>query len=259
MKTQDINLFIDHVHFKMDMEHSRLYQESDPENTISLDSLKDEGGYYSCLFDKAGSNLFHGVVGTVDDLSNVLPVVIPKEVFDGDKNMLDSINFESQISQWHIYLADEETMQRLHGVLPEIDIAGQDYIVDLNLGELIHSEDPKERINLKRLVPSPDGTEYHGFYNVKTGSFAEPLSGDEDIEELMLVQIPYELKLDPIGVARQRGLKDTELIMVHPRRDRLKATIVAPDEDQKRMLKKRLEDLRNTKLTIREKRNGFRL
>src|SRR5690606_13604211 len=101
---------------------NRLYEVSNPENTISLDALKDEGDYYTCLFNRETSNLFSGMVSTIEDLEYIAAVTIPKLAFDGDTGVYGAINFESQIRLWNIFLADESVMQRLQGKLPLIEI-----------------------------------------------------------------------------------------------------------------------------------------
>jgi hypothetical protein len=102
---------------------------------------------------------------------------------------------------------------RLKGVLPHIDIAGTDFTIDWRLKELRETVQPWNRISVKAMELTPDLEHYCCYYDLESHRQYFP---DADLTELpenigMLV-IPNELKLDPVGVAREYGLSDTELL-----------------------------------------------
>ncbi len=132
---------------------------------------------------------------------------------------------------------------RLHGILPRIDIAGHDYIVDWQHKELRPLDDRFARIDLRNMPLSADGEKYLCFFHLPTRSV---LHLPENItilpEDTVLLEIPNELHLDPVGVARQYGQKDDFLLGHYPVRYELKARVIA------------LEDTGLTELTRQNKK-----
>lgn len=259
MQQQEINLFIDHIHFQFDREQNYLFEVNNPENTISIDALKDEGNHYTCLFSKETSNIHDGMVKAGEEKEDIIPVVIPKEVLEGITENYRAYNTESDKSGWNMFIADEGTMKRLRGHLPEIEIDGEDYFVDWRLKELRHTENPHLRIGIHSLEPVDDGTVYRGLYNTDTRRMAEPLSGKEKLSHLVFLDIPYELKLDPVGVARQYGMKDTELLPRFPIEQDLKATITGLTKEQKAFVRELLASQRRKEKFIRQIKSGRKL
>ena len=115
---------------------------------------------------------------------------------------------------------------RLKGVLPHIAIAGTDFTIDWRLKELRETAQLWNRIAVKAMELMPDGERYCCYYDLESRRQYFP---DPDLTELpenvgMLV-IPNELKLDPVGVAREYGLKDEELLDRCPIQEILTAEI----------------------------------
>ena len=256
MQQQEINLFINHVHFQLDREQNRLYEVGRFRNTISLDAFKDEGNHYTCLFSKETSNIHNGMVKAGEEREDIIPVVIPKEVLEGITENYRAYNTESDKSGWNMFIADEGTMKRLRGHLPEIEIDGENYFVDWKLKELRHTNNPHLGIGINLLEPVDDGTVYRGLYNTNTRRMAEPLRGNEKPDDLAFLHIPYELKLDPVAVAREYGLKDTKLLPRFPVEQRLKADIVPLDKSQKQHLEKYMEQIRQSEQQNNRQRKG---
>lgn len=237
MQQQEINLFIAHIHFRLDREQNRLYEVNRPENTISIDALKDEGDFYTCLYNRSTANVQPDMVKADDVPGDLIRVVIPADALDGATGNYQAYNTESYKNDWHIFLADEHVMNRLQGHLPKIDIDSENYFVDWKLKELRHTENPHLRIGIPSLEPVDDGTVYRGLYNTDTRRLTERLTGNENPDHLSFLDIPYELKLDPVAVAREYGLKDTELLPRFPIEKDLKAKIVKLGKEQKAFIK----------------------
>lgn len=124
--------------------------------------------------------------------------------------------------------SDEVSMikRRLAGELPEIDIAGSPFVVHWECGELI----PKEAGTVIRLTDMPmteDGRFYLCFYDTTRHV---QVTVREDITRLprntVMLKIPYELVLDPVGVARQYGLNDVFMLDRYPITPGLKAEVI---------------------------------
>lgn len=124
------------------------------------------------------------------------------------------------------YSAEELLERRLAGILPEIAIAGDIFIVDWRLKELRLKDHPEKRIDMK-IMPLDVGAEhYQFFYDTKLKQLVRLKDIKGLPKRILLVKIPNEKKLDPVGVAREFGLADTALLGTYPLSNELKATTI---------------------------------
>jgi hypothetical protein len=118
--------------------------------------------------------------------------------------------------------------QRKIGILPKIDIAGHHYTVDIQLNELRNVELPWKKLSLDEMVTAPDGQHYLFFYDREKRAI---LHASPDMVSLpknaVLVEILYEMGLDPIGLARKYGLSDEYFLKIHPYEKVLNATLTS--------------------------------
>jgi hypothetical protein len=157
------------------------------------------------------------------------------------------------------YTDDALLQRRLAGELPRIDIAGHPFIIDWRLKELRPVDDLSSRLDLKRMAMDADGLNYLCFYHIPTRS---ELHIDEAITEMpkdtVMLTIPYELKLDPVGVAREYGLDDTYLLHSYPILPDLKAKVTPLEEtalpDMILRNKKKQKNIKTNKKQSRRKR-----
>jgi hypothetical protein len=116
--------------------------------------------------------------------------------------------------------------RRLMGALPHIDIAGTDFTIDWRIRELRETAAPWNKINLNLLSESESGEEYLGLYDTVEKQL---YNLDDNIimlpENVICIEIPNEVKLDPIAVARQYGLVIAEFVQQHPIEKNLSAFI----------------------------------
>ena len=138
---------------------------------------------------------------------------------------------KKEINKWlnsAKHLSDEQLLERrLSGTLPVIDIMGYPFIIDWRLKELRPVNDFNTRLDLKTMAMNNDGNKYLCYYHIPTRSEVVP---DKSIKELptdvLLLEIPFELVLDPVGVAREYGLGDTDLLNRYPIQREIKATVI---------------------------------
>ncbi len=128
--------------------------------------------------------------------------------------------------------SDSELLdRRLSGILPRIDIAGQQFIVDWKQRELRMESDPGKCIGLNGMPMSEDGERYLCLYDFKANTVLH--FTDRTIEmpqNMVALEIPSELKLDPVGVARECGLADTFMLDRYPILRDLKARVILPED-----------------------------
>jgi len=116
--------------------------------------------------------------------------------------------------------------RRLMGVLPHIDIAGVDFTVDWRLRELRETAAPWNKINLESLRESESGEEYLGLYDTKEKQLYDPdINLTRVPENVVGLEIPHEVKLDPVAVAREYGVNIVQFVQQNPIEKDLKAFI----------------------------------
>ncbi|MEB2782183.1 hypothetical protein U3A58_17455 [Algoriphagus sp. C2-6-M1] len=121
--------------------------------------------------------------------------------------------------------------QRKIGILPEIDIAGHSYTVDLRLNELRNVEFPTKKLSLDEMVTATDGQHYLFFYDRESRSILHASSEMVNLpKNAVLVEIPDEMGLDPVGMARKYGLGDEYFLKMHPYGKGLKSKVTPMDK-----------------------------
>lgn len=141
------------------------------------------------------------------------------------------------------YTDEELLAQRLAGILPRIDIAGEPFIIDWRLKELRDARDPSVRIDLHSLPMDETGEQYLFFYNTRLKKADPPDPKTTRLpDDVVLLKIPYEMKLDPVGVAREYGLPDKELLERFPIQRELKVAVIPLDQTELVQLVKRNRD-----------------
>jgi len=130
---------------------------------------------------------------------------------------------------------DEAVTKRLRGELPRIGIDGDTFIVDWRLKELRSVDDLSRIIHLSKMDMNRAGTEYVVLYDRDKKQVHYEVTEEMAVNKGMhVLRIPHELKLDPVAVARQYGLGDTELLKKFPIQEKLAARVERLDEFQKR-------------------------
>jgi len=207
--------------FMIDNVLQLLRQFNKRENVITYDELKREDGYYIAEFNRNHNKVSAEWRGPGENREHILNVFIPAPVIDAPGSITEDfrneLNILSQDKDWGIYLADHDTAMRLSGKLPHIDLAGTDFTVDWRLKELRETERPWKNFSLKDMEISDNGEEYLCFYNTETHELFE---ADEKLYEMpknvVVLEIPNELKLDPVAVAGEYGIGATDLLIEYP-------------------------------------------
>lgn len=183
--------------FIVDRQKQEFRQYNQPNNTIAFQALE-----------KVGKNYVLELLGNT--------VVIPQEILTEPLSdwAMFGINVKSQEEDWGIFLGDEKLARRLCGELPHIDLLGTDFTVDVRLGELRETAEPWKRIGLRDLDVSPDGESMRFLYDTVTHERVD-VNGVLP-EQVVLLEIPHEVMLDPVAVAREYELGDTGLLLQHP-------------------------------------------
>lgn len=125
--------------------------------------------------------------------------------------------------------AEELLQSRLSNNLPLIDIAGKDFMViwEDRMLKPTSGTGTGTGLDLDNMPLDEDGLNYLCFYNQATESqVLIPENITRLPEDTVLLKIPNELYLDPVGVARDYGQADTFLLNLYPIRENLKAEVI---------------------------------
>ena len=117
-----------------------------------------------------------------------------------------------------------DLQQRIGGKLPEIDIAGTMFFVDIRLHELRSDYQLMSRINLDNLESGANGDTYLFAFNTESKQLVNidpKLTAWPD--NVIIVEIPDEVKLDPYAFARENEIDPLEFVKNHPIEKELKA------------------------------------
>lgn len=147
--------------------------------------------------------------------------------------------------------------QRIAGKLPQIEIAGTMFFVDVRSRELRADYGLKSRIGLENLEIGPDGESYRFAFNTATKQVVEI---DRRITEwpknMVIVEIPGDVKLDSYAVALKKGLDPEAFVKEHPFQKELKAKIVPLSETELPGMMERNKQLKELKLLTKVGRPG---
>jgi hypothetical protein len=223
-------LVIREVPFIIDPYKRQLIRFNDPEKIISLDELKFNNGFYFFDFDTITFKPAIDLRGPEAMADRFTSVTIPATIIDAPAKLLkdiqDDMNRRSQALSWGFHLGDKNVALRLSGVLPHIDLAGTDFTVDWRLRQMRKTELPWKNISFDDFEMDDCGDKYLCFFNTQTHELYMP---PEDLMELpehiVVLEIPNELDLDPIAVAREYGSDLYELLIEHPIAENLTAKV----------------------------------
>jgi hypothetical protein len=223
---------IEGTSFEVDIDKQVLRQTNDQTNEISfIHDMQDQGAFYTLLYDLDDHNAAHDLF----DQNRVKQITVP-QMTDLDRDgmavkhalppelVMGKSDFELIVDQ---KLLD----QRLNGILPQIDLAGEKFTVDLRLHELRNSKYFFPVISLKSFELTNDGWHYEAYYHpvIKQVVELDPKLL-EFPEGVIKLKIPNEIGLDPVETARQYGMDERDLLRRHPIQKELKAEVIPLSE-----------------------------
>lgn len=235
MQEQDRILYISGEPFQVDCWNEQLVSLKRPNFKLRSDELKDEGEFFTTLFDTQTREIYEGWLEFGKDDHKAFRVTIPRMIFKDSfwdqPDRIADINLRSGAANWNIVVNDEKLRDRLAGKLPTIAIGNDEFIVDWRLKELRKKDHPEVRLNLKNMEMNDSGTAYLCMYDWKA---EKEYAFDRHItalpQDVTALEIPYELKLDPVGVAREYGLNDVDMLEKYPIQEGLSARVIPLSE-----------------------------
>jgi hypothetical protein len=216
----------------VDIDKQVLRQTNDQANEISfIHDMQDQGAFYHLLYDldeqRAVKDLF--------DENRVKVIQVPQMTDLDREGMSIKYGLPQELvmgkSDFEVIVDQAALDRRLNGVLPQIDIAGEAFTIDLRLQELRHTKYFFPVISLKSFELTNDGWKYEAFYHPVMKQVVEidpKLTGFP--EGVIKIEIPNEIGLDPVETARQYGMDERELLRRYPIQKELKAAVIPLSE-----------------------------
>ena len=233
--------------FAVDLERQVLRRITGPDTVISfIKNMVDHGDRYTFLYDTIAQK----AVDEPYDECNVRLVSIPPmaeldpEGMAAKYNMtLSDLNGKTDFE----IICDQPALEkRREGILPVIEIAGEEFVIDLRLQELRHAEYFFPVLSLKSFELTNDGWNYEAFYEPV---MKQVVNLDPELTEfpngIVRIKIPNEIGLDPVATAQSYGMDERALLRRYPIQKNLKAVIIPLSETEvPRLIRQNREQLR---------------
>jgi len=222
-------IHFEQVSFLIDIDKQVLRQTDKPEHEISfIRDMTDMGDHYLLPWDNDKKTVSH-------DPENAEPLIIDQLVWLDPEGMSEKHGIPVEKLQtmrdFEVIVDQEALKQRRAGNLPQIDLAGEKFIVDLQLHELRHAKYFFPVISLKSFELTNDGWNYEAYYHPVMKQVVElDTKLLEFPEGVVKIKIPNELGLDPVATARMYGMDERELLRRHPIQKELKAEVIPLSE-----------------------------
>jgi hypothetical protein len=223
---------IEGTSFEVDIDKQVLRQTNDQTNEISfIQDMQDQGAFYKLLYDLDEHNAAHDLFGQ----NRVKLITVPQMTDLDREGMSLKYGLPPELvmgkSDFELIVDQKLLDQRLNGVLPQIDLAGEMFIIDLHLQELRHAANFHPVISLKSFELTNDGWHYEAYYHPVMKQVVELDPRLLELPEgVIKLKIPNEIGLDPIATARAYGMDERELLRRYPIQKDLKAEVIPLSE-----------------------------
>jgi hypothetical protein len=223
---------IEGTSFVVDIEKQVLRQTNDQSNEISfIRDMQDKTDHYLLIYDTGLKRSLDGPIGP----GAIRAVKVPQLVELDPEGMAEKYGFSAKElegkTDFEIIVDQEALTLRHEGVLPRVNIAGEDFIVDLRLQELRHARHFFPVISLKSFELTADGWKYEAYYHplLRQVVAIDPKL-TEYPEGVIKIRIPNELGLDPVGTARAYGIDERKLLRRYPIQKLMNAEMIPLSE-----------------------------
>ena len=220
---------IGRITFLVDIDKQVLRQSNDSSNEISfITQMTDFGDHYILAWDPVARN-------AGSDPEKVKSIIVPPLVALDPKGMSEKyripIDRLEGKSDFEIIVDQHALYHRLNGTLPQINIGGEMFAINLRDHDLRHSPNFSHMISLKSFELTNDGWNYEAFYHpvMKQVVGIDPKL-TEFPEGVVKIRIPNEIGLDPVGTARIYGMDERALLRRYPIQVVRKAEIIPLSE-----------------------------
>lgn len=221
---------IEGTSFYVDLAKDEIREIANPQNRIPFSEMAYTGSGYTFSYDRTTRNL----PSLFDGNGDIVSVTLPQKVVLNPEGMaekygigVDDVRKKTDLD----FVVDKELVaKREMGVLPTIYIAGYDFTIDLRLNELRPVTDPAYAIHLDdpRIGFDDGSNKYQALFHITSHHLADidPATITELPRGVVLVEIPSDKELDPIGWARKYDCEKLDTLIHCPIRKDLAANVI---------------------------------
>jgi hypothetical protein len=218
--------------FIVDIERQVLREAQRPNNEISFTSnMQDKGDHYLLHYDFVEKTCNPAVLDPLTFITVKVPPLLKLDPEGMSEKYGIPVSQLDGKTDFGVIVDQELLAQRLKGALPRINIAGEEFIIDLRLRELRHAKNFHPVLSLRSFGVTGDGKYFQAFYQPLMRQTVEI---DPKLTEfpdgVVRIRFPNELGLDPVAVARQYDLDEKEILRRHPLQKELKAEVIPLSE-----------------------------
>jgi len=210
--------------FIVDILKGELRDEVKTDNKLPIAEMTYSNEGYSFNFNtKTGTIARIGEFGdhVVKTEIPMLVVLDPVGMAEKHNVTIDSLKDKKD---FELLIDQDLLIKRLSGLLPVVEIAGHDFIVDYRLNELRPKDDFNASIRIDELSYDYTVDRYIAFYQSSTHSIAEIDYGSiKSIpKDLFQIEVPRMSVLDPVAAAKAQGGDMLTMIMNAPLQEKRK-------------------------------------
>lgn len=199
--------------FAVDASAKALIQCRDTGNIIPKDHMSREYGMLSMRYDKTLEKPSH-IRGNFSPMAkNVVQVLMPESLFDFEETpdfiTAHLLNHRSWKDGWGIVIIDSNLQKRMDGRLPEVNIAGHWYGMDVENRKFRSITRTQHLLDMNEMELTEDGRKLGFLYDPSTLRVVDRSDRASDLPTgTALVEINDLTATDPVGMARLRGLDE---------------------------------------------------
>jgi hypothetical protein len=230
--------FEDGASFYVDFVGRQLCDFDVPWNSIKLSELEDKGTHYEFYYDKNTRNIGKSLSSDSGDSETIYKVQVGQLVdlhphaiaaiygvdLDDLRGRNDAQFFkvlpEIRARQWEqvkatvdLHALDARIKQER---LPTVIIGNERFGFNGEKNIFYHSDKSHVLIELAYMQPTPERDGYACFVDVDDCSPVYKNVAGHNPDSLAYLKVPEPEVIDPVGVARRRGFKDTDLLYAYP-------------------------------------------
>lgn len=211
--------------FIVDVANDRLKQLDNPENTIWFPHMTDMATHYVLSYDLDKKTRLPYSTDTKVEVN------IPTLISLDPQGMAETYGLEIKElygkTDYQVIVNPQNLQIRLSGKLPEIEIAGDIFIINMEQSELQLKSDPKIKIHLADFDSDGNKDILEAFYDLRTKAL---VGIDSRITELpadvIKIEIPDELRLDPVYAGQEFNTDLKSFLRNKPLILQQKATVI---------------------------------
>lgn len=212
--------------FLVDVFNKVLWDAQAADNYIYFHEMQDKGNCYEFTLNRSIRNLPTSWSAPSQDVVVQVPQMVTLDA-PGVASMYSMSEHDLPARDKDLKCNADLLQQRLSGVLPMIDIAGDEFRIDMREKEFLKAPPGRARLNFRQMAETSDGLGYEFYYHLPTKTIVS-VSQDSRVlpTDVVLVRIPRDEMLDPVDFARKHKLKVQEFVNDYPIQQQLKAKVI---------------------------------